>query len=254
MTDPLSIPDSNQMHERYQRVCERVAESCTSVGRTSGEVTVVAVSKTFPDAYIRALYGFGHRDFGENKVQDLTSKHGRLVMEEGRDDLNFHMIGHLQRNKARDVVRSSTYFHALDSLRLARELNKRAAADECRLKCFVQVNISRESTKHGLTPDQVHASLNELSQFENLSIIGLMAMAEPIPDPEMVRGEFAQLRNLMDSWPAYGNPGADLKYLSMGMTQDFEVAIQEGATHIRVGSAIFGPRACMLTNPDKLTI
>lgn len=239
-------PESELMRDRYDQILNRVAMACETAGRNPSDVTIVAVSKTFPDSHIRMLYGFGHRDFGENKVQELSMKHRVLSESDSFDDIRWHMIGHLQRNKARDVVRTSAFFHALDSERLAAELDKRAAAVGSRLRCLVQVNISQEPTKHGLHPDGVHAFITGLARFENLNIQGLMAMAEPASDPETVRPGFLELRRLLDTYPEYENPNTELRNLSMGMTQDFEIAIQEGATHIRIGSAIFGPRSCML--------
>ncbi len=239
-------PDTADIKRRYEATKERIESACHRAGRKVEEVTIVAVSKTFPTWFIRALYDLGHRHFGENKVQELVSKVCHFRETEVLDDIHWHMIGHLQRNKARDVVKVADSFHALDTFRLARELNRRAEATERYLSCFVQVNISGEDSKRGAEPDDVHTFVSSLAQFEHLRIVGLMAMAEPVSDPENVRHEFAKMRTLMDSYPARDSPNAELKYLSMGMSQDYEVAVEEGATHIRIGSAIFGPRSCMI--------
>ncbi len=246
------LPDPADIHRRYEATKERIEQACIKAGRSVDGVTLVAVSKTFPTDFIRVLYNLGHRHFGENKVQELAYKASFLRESGDCGDLHWHMIGHLQRNKAREVVLVADVFHALDSDRLAEELNRRAEAADRSLSCFVQVNISAETSKHGLGPDDVHAFITRTAKFERLTVVGLMAMARPVFNPEDVRPEFAKMKNLLDSYPAHDNPRADLKYLSMGMSHDFEVAIAEGATHIRIGSSIFGPRAGMVPAGDMI--
>ena len=152
------------------------------------------------------------------------------------------MIGHLQRNKAKDVARHADLFEALDSPRLAKELEKRAEAEERVLPCLVQVNVSGEESKYGLGPDDVHAFLDRVAEHEHLRVRGLMTLAAPADDPEDVRPQFRLLRELLEGYNARGTGRAPLDVLSMGMSGDFEVAIEEGATHVRIGSALFGPR------------
>ena len=152
------------------------------------------------------------------------------------------MIGHLQRNKARDVIAHADVFHALDSLRLAKELNRRAEAAERSLPCLVQINVSGESSKFGIEPDELASFLNEAAVFERLEIRGLMTLASPADDPEHVRPEMRLMRELRDRHREGAASHHKLDWLSMGMSGDFEVAIEEGATHVRIGSAIFGQR------------
>ncbi len=217
---------------RLERVYERIAQACQRAGRREEEVTLVGVTKSFPLETVAAGLEAGLKDFGENKVQELSAKAAATPQGICR----WHMIGHLQRNKARTVARLAHMFHALDSLRLADSL-ERCARDEGRiLPCLVQVNISKEASKFGLEPAEVAAALGALSTRTHLRVQGLMALASPTADPEAVRPQFRQMRRFFDDAP----PGMTM--LSMGMSGDFEVAIEEGATHIRVGSAIFGPR------------
>ncbi len=224
----------SSLETRYLAVCERIERACRRAGRSPGEVTLVAVSKTFPAGLVAALHELGHVDFGENKAQELAAKASDLP-----DTIRWHAIGHLQRNKVRDVISFAHTFHALDSDRLAVELNRRSEAAGRILPCLVQVNVSGEATKSGLDPDAVHGFVDGLAAFASLRVVGLMTLASPAEDPEDVRSEFAVMRRLADS---YRGAGGRLEALSMGMSHDFEVAIEEGATHVRVGSAIFGER------------
>ncbi len=238
----MSRPDPEAIKKRYEYVKQRISYACTQAGRGVDEITLVAVSKTFSESYIRVLYDLGHRDFGENKVQELVSKSESFQYQPHYGEINWHMIGHLQRNKAREVIDIPCLFHGLDSLRLAKELDKRAEQAKIRQPCLVQVNISGEETKYGVAPEDLHPFLATASGFENLIIKGLMGMASPSADAESVR---PQLRDLRELSATYSGPLEDdwsMEFLSMGMTQDYEVAIEEGATHLRLGSAIFGER------------
>lgn len=221
-----------------QRLCavrERIVLACQRAGRKAEEVTLIAVTKTFPMDVVARGMEAGLRDFGENRVQELMEK--AQVMP-GNGTHRWHMIGHLQRNKARAVVTHAATFHALDSLRLAAALDRRSAEAGRVLPCFVQVNVSGEGSKFGFAPAEAPDALARLAEYANLRISGLMTLAAPARDPEEVRPQFRLLRTLLDR-------NADLlaeQGLSMGMSGDFEVAIEEGATHIRLGSVIFGPR------------
>ncbi len=234
-TTPQTLAD------RLAHVQERIVLACQRAGRSVDEVTLVAISKTFPLEDIEAAYAAGMRDFGENKVQELVAKATAMPGEVGGGAVRWHMVGHLQRNKAKDVVAHADLFHALDSLRLARELDKRAAQAGRVVPCLVQVNVSNEDTKFGLLPRQLPALMDELARFEHLKVLGLMTLAAPAADPEEVRPEFQLLRRLFEQQPAA--PHVAMRHLSMGMSGDFEVAIEEGATLVRVGSAIFGARS-----------
>ena len=219
----------NRILDRLNRVQENIVGACRRAGRSENEITLVAVTKTWPPEVIREASEAGIKDFGENKVQELTAKAPLFPTK------NWHMIGHLQRNKARQVVTHAKEFHALDSIRLARALNRHAEEAGRTLPCFVQVNVSGEESKVGVSPAQVGDVLAELGQFSAIRLAGLMTLASP--DARKVREEFRLLQSIHAKYQNLTGPG-----LSMGMSGDYEVAIEEGATHVRVGSALFGPR------------
>jgi pyridoxal phosphate enzyme (YggS family) len=239
--------EPHAVEERLEAVRERIARACQRAGRREDEVTLVGVTKTFPLEAAHAAREAGLLDFGENRVQELTEKVEALPGEYLGGDVRWHMIGHLQRNKAKDVVACADLFHALDSLRLAKELNKRARQEGRVMPCLVQVNVSGEESKFGLDPDDTRSLLDRLAPFENLRVLGLMTLAEATDDPEDVRPQFRLLRGLFDAYRGGGNPRVEMRYLSMGMSGDFEVAIEEGATHVRLGTALFGLRDCAIT-------
>lgn len=242
MPTSIDITDSAAISDRLQSVRERVDAACARVGRSVHEVTLIGVTKTFPVETVMAAREAGLTHFGENKAQELIEK-ARVVPGEIRSgDVTWHMIGHLQRNKAKDVVEYADLFHALDSERLAAAVDKRAAGDGRIVPCLVQVKVSREESKYGIPPEETHAFLDRVSHLENIRVRGLMTIATFVNDPEDVRPEFRRLRELFDTYDASANPRTEMRYLSMGMSGDFEVAIEEGATHVRIGSAIFGSR------------
>ena len=154
----------------------------------------------------------------------------------------WHMVGHLQTNKAKFIARHADWFDALDSPRLAEELNKRAAKNDRVLPCLVQVNITGDDQKYGLDPAETHDYLDHCAQYDHLAVRGLMALASFVDDPEDVRGEFRRMRELHETYDASDNPQVEMAELSIGMSNDFEVAIEEGSTMIRLGTSIFGPR------------
>lgn len=229
--------DARAVAQGVEQVRQRIEHVCERAGRSSEDVTLVAVSKTFPLAAVDAARAVGLRDFGENKVQELVEKAAFRPGRERGGALAWHMIGHLQTNKVDDVVQAADVFHGLDSVRLARELDRSCAEAGRVLTCFVQVNVAREESKYGLDPDDLYPVLDELVRFEHLDVVGLMGMAPYADDPEASRPHFVRLRELAEAYDAL-----PLRCLSMGMSGDFEVAIEEGATHVRVGSAIFGAR------------
>lgn len=229
------------IRDRHVALLERVHRACERTGRSPDEVTLVGVSKTFPPALIETAHTAGLRHFGENKVQELTTKSATYPGQHNGGNRVWHFIGHLQRNKAKDVVAHADLFHALDSLRLAKTLNQRAGQVGRRLPCLVQVNVSGEDSKFGLSPDAVRPLLEQLAPLPHLQIRGFMTLAAPTPNPESVRPQFRLLREVRDQ-NKQALPDQQLDYLSMGMSGDFEVAIEEGATHIRLGTALFGKR------------
>lgn len=238
MTQYATAQTVDDFERHFAAVHARMAAASERVGRDPAEVRLLAVSKTVPEERIRLAYAAGGRQFGENKVQEAVRKHGELADL----DIAWSLIGHLQTNKARDVVKFAAEFHALDSVRVAEALERRLQAAGRSLDVYVQVNTSAEESKYGLAPEEVPGFLARLPEYETLNVRGLMTLAIFTSDTERVRGCFKLLRDLRDQArqadPDLIGPGE----LSMGMSGDYEVAIEEGATVVRVGSAIFGNR------------
>ncbi len=226
-----------------EAVRTRIRAACQRVGRDPQGVRLLPVSKTVDEARLRMAWAVGCRELGENKVQEAQRKALALADLEGLEGLRWSVIGHLQTNKARDVARFAAEFQALDSLRVAQALQQRLELEDRRLDVFVQVNTSAEASKYGLEPGQVHAFLQQLPAFDRLRVMGLMTLAEFSTDIARVRACFVRLRELRDQLRQDAPDGIALDALSMGMSGDFEIAIEEGATVVRVGQAIFGARA-----------
>ena len=229
----VSTDDVTAVRMRLDQVEQRIKQACKRSGRSRDEITLIGVTKTFPPSLIAAAIEAGLREFGENKVQELIAK----VPQIPKGRCRWHMIGHLQRNKARQVAQHADSFHALDSVRLAEALNRHAGNAGRVVPCFVQVNVSGEKTKFGFGVKEASILIEQMDRFANLQLRGLMTLAAPSPEPEVVRGQFRSLRRLAQR---YAHRGCTA--LSMGMSGDFEAAIEEGATHVRIGSAIFGAR------------
>jgi pyridoxal phosphate enzyme (YggS family) len=221
--------------EALARLRARIEDACRRARRDPTDVRLVAVSKTVSPERIRELIRAGHRIVGENRIQEVEAKREVVGPE-----AVWHFIGHLQRNKVRQAVGAFELIHSVDSLRLARELNRRALALDVRQAVLLQVNQGGESTKHGLAEDQLLADLEGLAELERLELRGLMTIPPPTPGAADSARWFAALRRLRDT--AASRTGLALEELSMGMTADFETAIEEGATLIRVGTALFGAR------------
>jgi hypothetical protein len=219
--------------ERWERVRANVAAACERANRPASEVTIVAVSKTHPAAAVREAAAAGALDFGENYAQELAAKQGELAGLAVR----WHYIGRLQRNKAKLVAGKVALVHAVDSEELAQELGKRAASLQ---PILLAVNLGGEATKGGITGDAASTLAARLAAVPNVRLDGLMTMPPPSEDPEASRPVFEALRALRDRLA--GELGRALPVLSMGMSGDYEVAIACGATHVRVGTAIFGER------------
>jgi len=215
--------------EGLAKVEERIRAACERAGRPRDEVELVAVSKLQPSSRIREAYTAGQRVFGENYAQELRDKAEELSSLPG---LRWHAIGPLQANKAKYVARSAHAFHALDRLELAKELSKRRTGTP--LRCYLQVNLGQEETKSGVSASEVEALAAEVRALPGLELVGLMSLPPLTDNPEAMRAPFRALKALGQR---LGLPG-----LSMGTTADFEVAIEEGATAVRVGTAIFGER------------
>ena len=218
----------------------RMAAACARVGRDPASVQLLPVSKTMDEAHIRLAHAAGCRQLGENKVQEAYGKWEAMA---DLTDLQWSVIGHLQTNKAKLVARFASEFQALDSLRVAEALDRRLQAEGRSLDVFVQVNTSGEASKYGLTPDEVPAFIAALPAFTALRVRGLMTLALFAAEAERVRPCFVQLRDLRERLRQSSPAGVSVDELSMGMSGDFELAIEEGSTLVRVGQAIFGARA-----------
>ena len=227
------------MKERVARIQERIAKAAESAGRSLEDVQLVAVSKTKPVESVRQALDAGLDLFGENYIQEAREKVNALAATPAR----WHFIGHLQSNKAKYAVRLFELIHSVDSEKLARELNKQAVKIDKVQPILVQVNISREATKSGTTREETVDLVTTISSLKNLSLKGLMTMPPFFDDPDRARPYFQELRELRDHIRALDIPGIGMDELSMGMTGDFEAAVEEGATLVRVGTAIFGERA-----------
>lgn len=225
--------------QNLSAVQARIAAACRRVGRDPATVRLLPVSKTKPVASLRMAYAAGCRMLGENKVQEACRKWEAM---QDLDDLQWSVIGHLQTNKAKLVARFATEFQALDSLRVAEALDRRLQTEGRSLDVFVQVNTSGEASKYGLTPDDVPTFLQELPAFSALRVRGLMTLALFSSETERVRQCFVLLRTLRDRLRQSAPVSIELDELSMGMSGDFEIAIEEGSTVVRVGQAIFGAR------------
>jgi pyridoxal phosphate enzyme (YggS family) len=226
---------------RVREVRARIVQACERAGRAH-EPTLVGISKTFPMQAIESGRAAGLEHFGENRARQLRDKARARPGAFKGGDLSWHMVGHLQTNKAKFVARHADWFDALDSLRLADELDERAAKNNRVLPCLVQVNITGQEKKYGLDPDVTHDFLDRCGGYEHLAVKGLMALGSFVDDPEDVRSEFRRMRTLFEGYDDAGNPCVEMEELSIGMSNDFEVAIEEGSTMVRIGSAIFGPR------------
>jgi len=204
----------------------------------NGKATLIAVSKTKPIEDIQALYDLGQRDFGENYVQELVDKYEKLPK-----DIHWHFIGHLQSNKVKYIAPFVHLIHGVDSLSLLKEINKQALKNNCIIDCLLQIHIAKEETKFGLNSDELEAVLKgELFTLKNISINGLMGMASFSTNIDLVRAEFNYLKSLFVKYTPLQTANYKLQTLSMGMSSDYKIAIEEGSNMIRIGSLLFGER------------
>lgn len=225
------------LKENYDIVSQKVAEACQRVGRKKEEVTIIAVSKTKPLSDVVELSKYGVMDFGENKVQELCSKY-----EEIEHPVRWHLIGHLQTNKVKYIVDKVELIHSVDSLKLAAQISKEAVKKDVTVNVLIQVNVAEEETKFGLETQDVMELVQEAAKLPNIRIQGLMTIAPFVADPEENREYFRQLKQLFVDIDKKNIDNVTMKILSMGMTNDYEVAVEEGATMVRVGTGIFGAR------------
>lgn len=223
--------------ENLKKVEEKITEACQRAGRDRSEVTLIAVSKTKPEAMVEEAYAAGQRDFGENKVQEICRKTEVLPA-----DIRWHMIGHLQRNKVRQVIDKACMIHSVDSLRLAETISQEAVKHELTVPILVEVNVAQEESKFGVTSEETIALVEDIAKLPGLSIKGLMTIAPYVADPEENRPIFRKLKQLSVDIANKNINNVTMSVLSMGMTNDYVVAIEEGATMVRVGTGIFGER------------
>ena len=224
--------------DNINTIREKISRACARAGRSPTEVTLLAVGKTFPPAAVREAVDAGVADIGENYVQELLAKRRDL----SGSDIRWHFIGHLQSNKVKDIAGWIHMIHAVDSAALATEIDRRASKAGRVIECLLEVNTTGENTKFGAAPARVPALVRSLASCDNISLAGLMTIGPFLPDPEGSRPMFRRLRELKDEIGSLAQANVTMRHLSMGMTGDFEVAIDEGATLIRIGTAIFGPR------------
>jgi len=218
-------------------VQSKIRTACERSGRSFSDVTLVAVSKTQSPESISALANLGVKYFGENRVQELLEKKPQV-----KGEITWHMIGHLQTNKVKSIMNEVSLIHSVDSLRLAKEIDKQAKAHEKIMEILVEINIAGEESKHGLEPGELSKFLTEIDSFQNIMVKGLMCLAPYVENPEENRLYFRKMRQMFVDNLGLSANNINMQYLSMGMTNDYEVAIEEGANIVRVGTGIFGAR------------
>lgn len=219
--------------ENLHKIEQEIQESCALVSRNPKDVTMVAVTKSVDSKTASELVELGILDLAENRVDKLLEKKQSLSQHQ---QIKWHLIGNLQRRKVKLIINEIDYFHALDSLRLAQEIQKRA---EHQIDCFIEINVSGEESKHGLNPAELHSFIQEIAGLDKIRVIGLMTMAPYEASEQKVRTIFSTLKDLQESVKKLNLQYAPCTELSMGMSQDFKTAIEEGATFVRIGTALF---------------
>ena len=225
------------LKENLESVEARIQAACDRAGRKRDEVTLIAVSKTKPVSMLQEAYDLGVRIFGENKVQEIRDKYEALPK-----DIEWHMIGHLQTNKVKYIVDKVKLIHSVDSLNLAETIEKEAEKHNCTADILLEVNVAEEESKFGLKSEEVLPLYDEIRQYSHINVRGLMTIAPFVDNPEKNRTIFADLRKLYVDIKEKNIDNDTVSILSMGMTNDYEVAIEEGATMVRIGTGIFGAR------------
>ena len=225
------------LKNQLEEVEKKIQEACERSGRSREEVTLIAVSKTKPVEMLQEAYDLGIRTFGENKVQELTEKYVALPK-----DIHWHMIGHLQTNKVKYIIDKVDLIHSVDSLKLAETIEKEAAKKNCLANILVEVNVAEEESKFGLQTDEVIPFIEKVATFPHIRVRGLMTIAPFVENAEENRTIFANLHKLSVDIMKKNIDNVNVNILSMGMTNDYQVAIEEGATMVRVGTGIFGVR------------
>ena len=223
--------------ENLQQVNANIEKACAAVSHDPGEVTLVAVSKTKPVSMLQEAYDAGARVFGENKVQEIMDKYDQLP-----SDIQWHMIGHLQRNKVKYIAGKVALIHSVDSLRLAKTISEEAVKHNCEIPILIEVNVAGEESKFGVSVEETLPLIEEIAKLPAIYVEGLMTIAPYVEDPEENRPVFRKLKELSVDIAAKNINNVRMAILSMGMTGDYEVAVEEGATLVRVGTGIFGER------------
>ncbi len=225
------------VRENLKIVEENIRKACQRAGRSESDVTLICVSKTKPVEMIREAYEAGKREFGENKAQELKEKFEQLPQ-----DIKWHFIGHLQTNKIKYIIGKACLIHSVDSYHLAEAIEKECVKKDAEADILVEVNVAQEASKFGLKLEDTMSLVEQIAGLPHLHIRGLMTIAPYVQDPEENRGIFRQLKKLSVDIRAKNIDNVDMSVLSMGMTGDYQVAVEEGATHVRVGTGIFGER------------
>lgn len=223
--------------ENLEEVREKIRQACQRSGRREEDVTLISVSKTKPVEMLREAYEAGSRDFGENRVQEIMEKYGQMP-----ENVRWHMIGHLQKNKVRQVIDKAVLIHSVDTVELAEQIEKDAAKRDLTVDILLEVNVAEEESKFGFRTEEVEAAVMKIKEFPHVHIKGLMTIAPFVSNSEDNREVFKKLYQLYVDIRSKNIDNVNMSVLSMGMTGDYEVAVEEGATMIRVGTGIFGAR------------
>lgn len=226
------------IRENIDGILKRVHDTCKKTGRNPDDITIVAVSKTVDYQRAKEAVEAGINNLGENRVQELVKKYEELK----NTGVKWHMIGHLQKNKVKYIIDKTVLIHSVESLELAEEINKRANKNNLTANVLIELNIGEEESKFGINEESVYNFISSMEKFDNIKVLGLMTVAPFCENPEDVRWVFKKMKNIYDKVSTMNLQNVHMKYLSMGMTNDFEVAIEEGSNIIRIGTAIFGAR------------
>lgn len=224
--------------ENIEEILKRTAAAAVRSGRNPEDITVIAVSKTVDAERAREAVKGGLINLGENRVQELVSKYDQL----SDIDVKWHLIGNLQKNKVKYIIDKATLIHSVENIELANEINKRAQKNNIISNVLIELNIGEEESKFGLNEENTYSFVKVMEQFENIKVLGLMTVAPFSENPEDIRWVFKKMKGIYDKISGMKLKNTEMKYLSMGMTNDFEIAIEEGANIVRIGTAVFGAR------------
>lgn len=233
----IILQDKRAIHENLEKVTHNIDQAARKSGRTLGDINLVVVTKTIDVDKINHVYEKGFHSFGENRVQELNSKYSQF-----NEEINWHLIGHLQRNKVKDIIDKVQLIHSVDSIRLMKEINKQASKINRKMPILVQTNVAEEESKFGIKIDEIEDFIEKATQYENILVKGLMTIAPYEEDAEKIRPVFTKLKEVYDTIKKKEDANIEMEYLSMGMTNDYVVAIEEGSNMVRIGTGIFGKR------------